>query len=650
MTMSKKSYRIISLIILSCVFILYGNSIKNEYSLDDEIINYKNPRVAKGIRGIPEIFTTHHVQTTKSNYAYRPVVLITFALEYQFFGKNPHMSHFLNILFYALTCILIFYLLVNFLKEYHIILPLLITFLFVFHPLHTEVVNNLKSRDELLCFLGSLGSLFYCLKYADSGKIKFVLTGMLFLTIAILSKPNAFVFLAIIPLTLYFFSNTNWKRILYAETYIFLSPLIVFVMVQIFIPETTVREYKFWENPLFFDHNLFNRIPTAFYTLAYYLKLLIFPHPLSYYYGYNLIPVADWSAIVSWVSMIFYLVIGIYAIVKLPVKDVISFGILYFLIAISPFANLVYPVVGIVGERFAYIASLGFCWVMAFLLLSFFKIPFKTNNKKVALSLPFVATLVLVFGLYSIRTISRNPCWKDRPTLYRNDVKHIDRSVKAHVMLAGAILRDLSIKKQKKTYQTSGKDQSLLNEAISHFNKALEIYPDLPTAQNNLGSIYFIFFKNYQKATSYFKKAVKIDTGYVEAYYNLGYSYEKSGDPDSAIMSYEKILYLDPKYYLVYARLNNVYINKNAFKKAIEINKFAIQHHPGSMELYANIGNAYILLKDIANAMKYFEYAIKIDPDNYDLLVYVARQYDKIGNKSKALEYLNKAEKIKGHL
>ena len=110
---------------------------------------------------------------------------------------------------------------------------------------------------------------------------------------------------------------------------------------------------------MFFEEGILNRIPAAIYTMGYYIRLLIFPHPLSYYYGFDYIPVGNWTSTDSIRSVVIYFILGfgivcagIYAILRIRKKEVLTFGILFYLFAIAGFANLVVPVVGIIGDRF----------------------------------------------------------------------------------------------------------------------------------------------------------------------------------------------------------------------------------------------------------------------------------------------------------
>ena len=93
-TITKKQLKIIIVFISLACLLIYGNSLKNEFALDDNYVTATSdktphPRVQQGIKGIPEIFSSHYIESRQQNFEYRPVVLTTFAIEYEFFGINP---------------------------------------------------------------------------------------------------------------------------------------------------------------------------------------------------------------------------------------------------------------------------------------------------------------------------------------------------------------------------------------------------------------------------------------------------------------------------------------------------------------------------------------------------------------------------------
>lgn len=638
-------------------FVLYGNSIKNKYALDDELVTLNNQRVEMGIKGIPEILTSFHNIDEKSRYEYRPLVLISFALEYQFLGRNPHFSHFINVFLYALTCMVIFYLLRSLLlsygenTKYRLVFPLLATLLFTAHPLHTEVVDNLKSRDELLSLLNSLIATMFFARYAGSDKKLFLFWGFLFLFLAILSKKTAVVFLAIIPLVLFFSEKLSWKKVVFPVLFSLAALLSYVVLKKMMISEKPVRSFNYFENPLFSEPGFIKSIPAGLYTIWNYVELLIFPHPLSFYYGYDQVPIPGWNNIKVWISLVFHVGIFLLAIRLLRKKHILSFAILFYLFALFPFSNFIFPVVGIIGERFAYIASLGFCIILAFLICKLFRIPVPGGKLMAVTGKPLLQRhnrlpLLIFFSafillLYSFKTITRNSDWKDHLTLYRHDIKHVDRSAKAHALISNTIYPELF-----KMPAGIQKD-NLVEECIHHYKKSLEIYPDYIVSNNNLGSIYFTFRGDYRSALFYFKKAVLLDSNYLEAYYNLAYSYEKLGWADSAVFFFEKALIVKPSYKPAYDRLFPLYFSSGEYDRAIDLNLRAASNMPGLSALYfVNTGNVFSAKKDTLQALNYFIKAFEQEPANKDLCLHIAKIYEKIRNDEKAGEYFRKAEEL----
>ena len=145
------------LLIFVFAFLLYGNTLTHDYTLDDLIVIKDNSFTKKGFSGIKEIFSydsfTGFFGTEKKLVAggrYRPLSIATFAVEYAVMGGlNPFLSHLINVLLYALTGSIILILLNRLFKSptgkpWYLSLAFIATVLFMAHPIHTEVVANIK--------------------------------------------------------------------------------------------------------------------------------------------------------------------------------------------------------------------------------------------------------------------------------------------------------------------------------------------------------------------------------------------------------------------------------------------------------------------------------------------------------------------------
>ena len=81
-----------------------------------------------------------------------------------------------------------------------------VSVLFAAHPIHTEVVANIKSRDEILAYLFGTIMLICFLKFKESNLKKWLYASLSFYFLAILSKENAILFIAILPFINYYLS------------------------------------------------------------------------------------------------------------------------------------------------------------------------------------------------------------------------------------------------------------------------------------------------------------------------------------------------------------------------------------------------------------------------------------------------------------
>lgn len=633
------SKRLPVIIIAALILMIYGNTLFNKYSMDDDFVVYKNETVKKGIKGIPEIFKTRYA-TGNANFDYRPVVKTSFAIEQQIWGDNPFLSHLINLLLYFFVCLLLFRLLQKYLVGYDQIFILFAVILFAAHPIHTEVVASLKNRDELLSFLFSVLTLKFFMNYFDDGKKRNILIAVLFFITALLSKPSAFVFALIIPVTAYFFKRVQIKKLAIVFFLLLVTYVITKYIPLLYLPQST-RVVQYFENPLYFASGIIAKIPLGITGLIYYLKLMIFPHPLVFYYGYNMIPMSGWTSplfIISLFLHISLLGIAIYLIKKRPI---LSYSILFYLISISMFSNILKPVPGIIAERFAFGASFGFCMALVYIIFVVFKQNPEIQKARGKASKKAIILLILIIIPFSIKTITRNTAWKTHISLYENDIKYLDKSAKANNLYASIILEEAYKK------ENTNKRQALVEKAIKHFTRATEIYPGYSIAWNNLGTMYFNFYHQYEKSIYYFTKAVESDTNYYEGYFNLGNAYDKSGKTLPAMKNFGKSIEKNNKFFIAYTYLTAIYFRLGIIKQGVFLNKMLMEIEPRSDVPYANLANFYLKQKDTMQTVINAERAVELNNGNQKIAAWLYNYYMDKHNKEKAQFYYDILNKKK---
>jgi hypothetical protein len=172
------------MVLLGLSILLYANTLSHDFALDDAIVITDNMHVQKGWAGLMDIFNkdTFHgfFKTDKQGLLeggrYRPFTLAMFAVELSIFGKSPFWGHLFNLLWYALTGIVLYLLSTGLFayrwnKTLSAWLAFAVALIFIAHPLHTEAVANIKGRDEIMALLGCLGALYFSLRSYHSKQI-----------------------------------------------------------------------------------------------------------------------------------------------------------------------------------------------------------------------------------------------------------------------------------------------------------------------------------------------------------------------------------------------------------------------------------------------------------------------------------------------
>ena len=624
----KTSYRLSQLLIVLLVFLLYGNTLFNKFALDDHNVILNNEQVQRGISAIPEIFTTPYSTEEGLSFDYRPLVKATFAIEYSLYGLRPFWHHFINLLLYALTGLLLFRILKQLLGGKYPAIPILATLLFIAHPVHTEIVASLKNRDELLSMLGALLSVFYLLKYANTNKLKYIGWMSFFFLIGMLGKRTTMTYLAAYPLILYFFTDMPLKKLFRTFGLIFGVFVIIMMLYWVLTPQE-VRPLQFFENPLYGDKSFMLRIGTACTSVAFYLKQLFFPYPLISYYGYNAIPVG-WSGLWPFAGLASIGVLLVLAFKGLKQKSLISFAILFFFITVSIVSNVLVPVPGIVADRFAYSPSIAFVLLAALLMV---KINAKMQKQKInGNALLFLLALIFLIP-YSLLTIDRNKDWKDHIILFSHDANLEKNSVKLQALAAEAY-------SNKVIYDNRyGRDISLIPEnqqkVISYYEDALSIYPENYEVLNNLGSFLSLHMRDYEKARPYLEEAVKVKPEESAGWFNLGFVYEKLNLSEKAEEAYKKSIALNAQDFEAQSFLANLLFSQGDKKGAIKLNREMAKERPDWDQPYINLGNYYLQMADTLQAISQWEEAVKRYPQ-YQLAIKLSTHYRGKGDMEKS--------------
>lgn len=481
--------------------LLYAGALRFGYVLDDKLVLSENKFVQKGAAGIPEIFTHDAFtgflgkqQDLVAGSRYRPLSIATFAIEQQLFGVSPGISHLLNILLYGLTALLI-YRLLHLLappaegRAWYTGLPFVVAALWVLHPLHSEVVANIKGRDEVLALLLALSSAYSLIRGHREGKPWLQWTAGALLLLAILAKENAIAFLVVLPLILLGFDKPDLRT--YGKLAL---PMIVATVVYValrwsalgFLLNSGTPVTNLMNNP-WLQASPSQHSATIGLTLAWYLKLLVLPYPLTHdYYPYHvpLVEWSDWRAILGLVSHL-----GLLAVAVLGWKRarLLSLGIAFYLVTLFPVSNIPFQVGTFMNERFVYMPSLGFCLALGWLLCV--RLPEWLAGRVTTyrgIVMGFLGVTAVACGAV---TLGRVPDWENTLTLNASSIRVSGDSAYSNQYYGFALYQ------QADQTQDPLQKQKLLDQALPYVNRALEIYPDYPDALGTKTGIMVGYFQ-----------------------------------------------------------------------------------------------------------------------------------------------------------
>jgi tetratricopeptide (TPR) repeat protein len=544
-----------------------------------------------------------------------------FAVEYNLGGLNPLLGHFVNILLYVFTVCSLLYILQSFCKgiltkSERWFFAGICTLLFAVHPIHTEVVANIKSRDEILVFFGGLWSIYFATRFLEVGRIKYGFFSGLTLLIALFSKENAIAFLAVIPMTLYFFKQKDLWQIVKATL-----PAMLATLIYLGVRYLVVGLDLGGEQPLELMNNPFLRLedgkyiymtasekyPLIIFGLIKYLQLLFFPHTLTHDYYPKFFADLNWTDPAVLLSMLLLVSLGILTVLFARRQKIVSYAILFFFATIFLTSNLLFPVGTHLSERFLFTPSLA--W--ALLVTSFL---YWARAK-----IGFYGTLVAATSLtviFAFKTIDRNRAWKSNYILFTTDVKTSYRSAKMQNAVGGVMVVEAQ------TMADTALRTRELEAAIGHLEKAIVIHPGYKNAYLLLGNAHY-YLKQYAKAITYFNYALQLDPSYEEAINNRSFAYrdigryygEVQGDLPKALEYLEKAHQKLQDDYETVRLLGIAYGNSGQPKESIAYFKQALSLKPNDGWTHYNLGLAYLAIQDSVSANHYISKAKTLNPD-----------------------------------
>lgn len=371
------------------------------------------------------------------------------------------------------------------------------------------------------------------------------------------------------------------------------------------------RPIAFLEQPVRPSDPLNIRLGTAMVVILHYFQKTVVPFPMAFYYGYKCIEPTKMSDSKALLGLFVLLALILAAIYFFRFDKLICFGLSIYIISLVSYANFFIPIPGVVADRFLLVPTLGSSLIIIRLL--YLIGPGKKAAKIEAFNqLPPLTKYGFagLFLLYTVISFSRNFDWKDNLTLMKHDIAYVDNSAQAHNLLA--------INLMKKSYDLP--DQMSKNDyyqqALHHFKKSLEIYPEFYNATYDLGRVFNIMGQP-DSSIFYFRKAFEMDSTNPAPALFIGQMLTDEKRPEEAVpYLFYMIRHNVANDYQAYDKLSLAYFLLGKSDSSIIVNQLAISNLPPKPEPSINIARVYLSIHQADSARAYLQRALAIDPNN----------------------------------
>ena len=537
---------------------------------------------------------------TSSAATYYPLVLTSFWVQHAIWGLNPLPYHLVNIAMHA-ACVVLLWLVLRCLKVPGAWFG---AALWGLHPVQTESVawiTELKNTQSCLFYLLAIR---FFLKWRAAGTFAgrkgtdwdYALA-LLCAMLAILSKAST-VMLPVVLGLIWWWSDGCWRwRNLFR-----LAP---FFIISAAASGWTIWEQQFHSGAVGLDWSQSRpeRLVIAGKVVWFYLGKLLWPHPLIFIYPRWEIDASRPTAYVP------VLALGVtFLLLWLNRRSRIApvfFAFVYFVVSLFPvlgFFNVYFFRYSFVGDHFQYLASLGPLALAAAGIttaLDHFK------KGKPFLEPVFCGTLLLVLGLL---TWQQCGIYADVETLWRTTLARNPNSILANNNLGVILVR-----------------KGQLDEAIAHFQKALQDHPDDPETRNNLAVALAKAHGNYantlvqmgrdDEAMVEFRAALEIFSYFADARHSLAVILLNKGQVDEAIAQFQTIREQYPDDPMASFDLGNAYFQKGQMDEAAAFYQKALKIKPDDVAARNNLGMAFLKKGMVDEAAVQFRKALALQPD-----------------------------------
>lgn len=635
----------------------YANSLPNSFHFDDLIGIVRNPTI-RTLNNIPAFFTDPSTFGLGSARDWRPILQITYALNYVTGGLNPTDFRIFNLAIHVGAAFLVFLIVAEMVRrcpaEIRITHPfaaewigVLSGLLFALHTANDQAVNYIWARSSTLAAFFYLAAFYFYLRGPFSATPKrplpWHLAALFSFFLGVGTKATVVTLPAVLalyemlflnpgaqhPIKLFFFEPKRLKKYL---------PLTALALAYIALRLVLVRQ-------VFIEHSgppsgaatvpfvtPYSYLLTEFRAWVFYLKLFIWPHPLS-------IDFSDfgWSRTL-WETNVLASLALVSAIVLLAwwarkSWPILSFFVFWFFITLLPESSFV-PLADAVVSYRTYLPYVG-ASVVAILISQIAwhalwdRLPGRWQQLKIR---PWFIYGIVVCGILLAlagASIQRNRVWRDDVTLWTDVMARSPNSPRAHMALGVQYLR-----------------QRNFAQAEAMFERAIQVAPNISDAYALRGYLKAMRKKN-DEALVDFATAIKLDRRSPYPFAYRGDLYNRTGELDKALADFQMAIKLLPSFSDAYFGAAMVYVGKEDAQNATATCRKLTEIAPDDKRGYDCLGSLLIAQNRLEEAVKTYREATARLATDSELWAGLGNAYRKAGMDGEAEKAFIKANELK---
>ena len=568
----------------------YLNALRNGFVDDDGTQILRNPYI-RDFRHLREIFTTtvlsYQGVSRAPNY-YRPLMNFGYLLCYRLFGPQPYAFHLANLLLHGFVVILLFAVTKRMFRNST--LAFVAAALFALHPIHTESVDWIAAVTdlELTFFVLLTFGLFLRLDRPQPSRHGLTQLGMAAsFALAAVSKEQALTLPLLATLYEHAYREDRNQTTMAQKVARYGSLWLLTAVYLVF----RVR---------FLGTLAHSRQPLAGYEVAFsaitlfgqYMWKLLWPVRLCAFYVFEASDDPTDLHVLAGLAVLVLVAILFVALWKLD--RIASFGVLWLVVTLMPVLNARWMADNVFTERYLYLPSVGFCWVLAWGWT-------RLVARSASYTFPWRSLLAVASGVIAIccaiRIVTRNADWRDDVTFYTSSIAASPRAFYLHNDL-GAV------------YWAKGDVKSAERE----WTEALKLAPNNAPVLDNLALLNRTR-RHYEEAVDYSLRALVLDPDDADAYANLGSAYVEMGNIHDAEIYLRTAVALAPFMTKARVTLGDLYLNQGRLPEAEEQFRHSLEAEP-NLRGYVGLGVARWRRGDRKEAERCFQQAESLAPSD----------------------------------